>query len=166
MERSNPIENLLTVKQVDILKVLFQEDELTCGEIMDLAHISRSGFYSAMGTLVSAGLVKTISVGRSKTYQINKIGLLLSRIAQLIAKPGELSTSDLGDISKKLEIILGTIEKVNLIIKQIEEINGKPSSSVIDKIKLHKLRKDRDRILEEIDINGRLSNGKGYYGET
>lgn len=158
MEQKNPIEFLLTVKQACIMKVLSEGDILTGGEIMELAPISKSGFYPAMKKLQRSGLVRTVSVGKQRAYQINKIGLSLSGIAKEIARSNELSTSDLEKISGKLEEITHILLKTIPILEEIKRINKKQNVGLVEKLKLRKLREKRDKILQQVDIFRGLSN--------
>jgi predicted transcriptional regulator len=154
MNHGYPIETLLTINQTRIVQVLSEGDELTCNEIIELTHVSRSGFYSAIKNLVSSGLIKTISSGRMRTYQINRVGMLFSEITKMIAKSHDLSTSDLEEVSRRLKEVLLAMDRVAKITKEIELFNDKNESSIFERLRLRKLRKERDSILQKI----------GYYG--
>lgn len=156
MNHGYPIEPLLTINQALILQVLSEGDELTCNEIVELTHVSRSGFYSAIKNLVSSGLIKAESSGRMRTYQINRVGMFLSEVTKMMAKSHDLSTSDLEEVSKKLKEVLTAMDRVAIITKEIELFDDKNGNSIFERMRLRKLRRERDSILQKI----------GYYGGT
>lgn len=147
MNSSSPIRVLLTLTQVKILKVLERGELFTGREIIDLGDISKATFYNNIKKLVRSGVVRESSMGKTRVYRINRLGLSLLQISEAFSRVNGLSTSDFENMRKKLEEIISVAGKLDKLTSGIDTLNRKESISFPDKLRLRSLKQERDRLL-------------------
>lgn len=144
------LDSLITNTQRRILAVLstLGDEPLTATEVIKYGEIPKTSFYKGIEPLIKCGIVIKITPEKKKPthFQANCAAIPLFRIIKILAS----NPDHIQDCVGMLEDYLAAISELKPLFLQIEAIHSKVRLSGLDRLRLAKLKKQRDKRLDEI----------------